>query len=88
MENEEKIKLIEKALDVDRDITSDVMGDLLMDPDWATWKMFEGLAGDYLYANEDVRKGIDLACSALTGWNLSSIAEKILDKEKSIGNDL
>lgn len=88
MENEEKVKLIEKALDVDRDITADIMTELLMDPNWTTWKMFEGLASDYLNANEEVRKGIDLACSALTGWNLSSIAEKILDRERNIGDDL
>ena len=42
--------------------------------------MFEGLASDYLNGSADVRKGIDLACSALTGWNLSSIADQILER--------
>ena len=65
---------------VDREITAEVMGELLTDGNWSTWKMFEGLASDYLDGSPDVRKGIDLACSALTGWNLSSIAEQILER--------
>lgn len=65
---------------VDREITAEVMSELLMDDTWTTWKMFEGLASDYLNGSTDVQKGIDLACSALTGWNLSSIAEQILER--------
>lgn len=65
---------------VDREITAEVMSELLMDDTWSTWKMFEGLASDYLNGSADVQKGIDLACSALTGWNLSSIAEQILER--------
>lgn len=72
---------IEEVLDtVDREITAEVMSELLMDDTWSTWKMFEGLASDYLSGSVDVRKGIDLACSALTGWNLPSIAEQILER--------
>jgi hypothetical protein len=65
---------------VDREITAEVMSELLMDDNWSTWKMFEGLASDYLNGSADVRKGIDLACSALTGWYLSSIADQILER--------
>lgn len=72
---------IQEVLDtVDREITAEVMSELLMDDGWTTWKMFEGLASDYLNGSADVRKGIDLACSALTGWNLSSIADQILER--------
>ena len=72
--------LISTAMDQDCETTADVMAELLMDENWTTWKMFEGLAGDYLNGNSDVRKGIDLAVSALTGWNMTSIAKKILEK--------
>lgn len=65
---------------VDREISAEVLSELLMDDQWSTWKMFEGLAYDYLTGSADVRKGIDLACSALTGWDLSSIAEQILER--------
>lgn len=65
---------------VDRDISAEVMSELLMDDNWSTWKMFEGLASDYLNGSPDVQKGIDLACSALTGWYLSSIAKQILER--------
>lgn len=79
---------IEEVLDtVDREITADVMGDLLMDSDWTTYKMFEGLASDYLRGNADVQRGIDLACSALTGWNLSSIADQILERAAELEDD-
>lgn len=65
---------------VDREITAEVMSELLMDDSWSTWKMFEGLASDYLNGSTDVQKGINLACSALTGWDLSSIADQILER--------
>lgn len=55
-----------------------LMSDLLMDPEWGTWKMFEGIASDYLNGNKDVREGINLAVSALTGWNFDSIAKRLL----------
>ena len=72
---------ISEVLDtVDREITAEVMSVLLMDENWSTWKMFESLASDYLMGSADVRRGIDLACSALTGWNLTSIADQILER--------
>ena len=71
---------INRAMEQDCEVTADVMAELLMDTDWSTWKMFEGIASDYLNGNKDVRKGIDLAISALTGWNMSSIATKILER--------
>lgn len=74
---------IEEVLNtVDREISAEVMSELLLDDHWSTWKMFEDLASDYLNGSDDVRKGIDLACSALTGWDLSSIAEQILARAR------
>jgi hypothetical protein len=79
---------IKEVLDtVDREITAEVMSELLMDDQWSTWKMFEGLASDYLSGSADVRKGIDLACSALTGWYLSSIAEQILERAAELESE-
>ena len=73
--------IIKEVLEtVDHEIAAEVMSELLMDDQWSTWKMFEGLAYDYLNGSVDVRKGIDLACSALTGWNLASIADQILER--------
>lgn len=66
--------------DGDIEVSADVMSELLMDDNWSTWKMFEGLASDYLNGSADVRKGIDLAISAVTGWNLDTIAQTILDR--------
>ena len=70
----------EVVITVDRESSAEVMCELLMDDHWSTWKMFEDLASDYLNGSADVRKGIDLACSALTGWDLSSIADQILER--------
>ena len=74
---------IERAAE-DPDISSEIMGELLTDPNWSTWKMFESLALDYRFGNADVRKGINLALSALTGFNMNSVAEKILSKSENI----
>ena len=35
---------IKKALNISRDNTSEYMSELLMDPEWSTYKMFENLA--------------------------------------------
>lgn len=79
---------IEEALEtVDREITAEVMSELLMDDHWSTWKMFEGLASDYLSGSADVQKGINLACSALTGWDLSSIAEQMLERAAELEDE-
>ncbi len=66
----------------DREISSTYMAELLLDPCWTSWKMFEGLAEDYINGNADVRAGIDKAVSALTGWKLSSIAKELLERNR------
>ena len=80
--NDPAVEMVKEAFDLDDcDASADVMSELLMDDEWSTYKMFEGLASDYLNGNDDVRKGIDLACAALTGWNLDTIAKKVLKKK-------
>jgi len=81
---EENVKEIKDLLESDynMDVSSETMSELLMDENWSTYKMFEDLASIYLEGNDDVKKGIDLACSALTGWNLGSIAKKVKEKFK------
>ena len=77
----DRVQTIDLALDItDREISSEVMVELLTDDNWSTWKMFEGMASDYLGGSEEVRKGIDLACSAITGWDLASIAALIIQR--------
>lgn len=85
--SEDKFEFVEKALELaDRhydefhDLSSEYMSELLMDDGFSTYKMFESLASDYKDASSEVRKGIDLACSALTGWTLLAIAETLVNK--------
>ena len=65
---------------VDREDTADHMCDLLYDEGNSSWKMFEELAYSYMNGNDDFRKGMDVACSILTGWYLTTIAEQIKEK--------
>ena len=75
--------LIRKALKtVSREDAAKYFCSLLTDEDVPTYEMFDDLASCYLKENEDVRKGIDLACSILTQWNLSSISRNMLTKYK------
>ncbi len=87
-ENSDDLDVINKAIESESvDASAEVMSELLMDLNWSTYKMFEGLAADYIYGNDDVRKGIDLACSALTGWNLGTVAKKVLGKSAESKED-
>jgi hypothetical protein len=76
----ERIKSVYEASD--RDTSAEVMAGLLMDDNWSSYKMFEGMCSDYINGNADVRKGIDLSTSAMTGYNLLSIAEKVEEAMK------
>ena len=81
--NDPAVEKVKEAFDLgDCDISADVMSGLLMDDEWSTYKMFEGLASDYLNGNADVRKGIDCATTALTGWSMKTIAEKVIKAHK------
>lgn len=73
------VPIINAALElVDRDDAAALMSSLLMDDEWSTYTMFESLAADYVGGNVDVREGINLAVSALTGWKFDSIAKRLL----------
>lgn len=85
--SEDKFEFVEKALELaDRHydefhvLSTEYMTELLTDYNYSTYKMFESLASDYKDASSEVRKGIDLACSALTGWTLLAIAETLVNK--------
>lgn len=81
-------ELVEEALDVvDTEDTADEMANLLMDPDWSTYKMFERIAQDYLAGNADVQKGIDQTMENVTGWSMKTIAQRLLDKRKGDSED-
>ena len=88
--NDPTVEKVKEAFDIgDCDTSADVISELLMDDEWSTYKMFEGLASDYLNGNNDVRKGIDCATTALTGWSMKTIAEKVIEahKEKENSNE-
>ena len=77
----DKLQAIDYAYEnADSEVSADVMAELLMDDEWSTYKMFEGLCSDYLGGSPDVQKGIDLACSAITGWDLGSIAALVIQR--------
>lgn len=61
-----------------RTLTTQVMTRLLASEDITTYKMFEELGAQYLYANESVRKGMDIACTILTYKNVPEIASEII----------
>jgi hypothetical protein len=84
---------IKKAHDLDcdalREVSSDYMAEKLMDPQYSSHKMFEDLVSDYLNGSEELRKGIDRACTILTGWSLDTIAMDILQRyEEAQGRNM
>lgn len=88
-----KLSNVQEKEDYDlfHDSCANVMSDLLMDPSWTTYKMFEALLEDYQNGNDDVKRGIDYATQCMTGFSMESIAEKILDRieeEKGFRKDM
>ena len=81
MRDENAVDLVSMAQHCDGVIAGEVMGELLMDADWSTDDMFYYLAEHYIAGSFDIRKGIDVACSILTGYHMDTIAQKILDRE-------
>lgn len=81
MENIEDYEVIKRVYETcDMDTSADVLAELLMDPECSSWKMFEELAAAYVNGSDEVREGIDTACSILTGWKLASIARQISER--------
>ena len=74
------IYTIKSAKSVDWEIAGEVIAELLTDVNWETTDMFYYLADNYLAGSPDVKKGIDVACSILTGYHLDTIAQKVLDR--------
>lgn len=76
--------IIEEAYKIEdnRDLTAEYMAELLMDDSNSSYEMFEELVSSYLNGNTDYRNGLNAACSILTGYNLQSIAEEIIEKSK------
>jgi hypothetical protein len=86
-DSENKFEFVTKALELaDRhydefhDLSAEYMTELLTDYDYSTYKMFESLASSYVEGSAEVRNGIDTACSVLTGWNFTTIAERLVNK--------
>lgn len=84
---------IKKAHDLDcevlREVSADYMAEKLMDPQYSSHKMFEDLVSDYLNGSDELRKGIDRACTILTGYSLDTIAMDILQRyEEAQGRNM
>ncbi len=73
-------KIMEISEKVDLDTSAEYMSELLYDDNNSSYKMFEELVSSYITGNDDVKKGIDIACAVLTGYNLDSIADNLLKK--------
>lgn len=62
------------------ELTAEYMTELLTDPSWTTYKMFEQLGEDYLRGDSLYRAGMDAALSALTGYRMETICEEIVSQ--------
>ena len=61
-----------------KDISSEIMTDLLMDTNVSTYRMFEDLCNRYVDSgNADFQEGIDFALRVLTNYDLHQIAEMV-----------
>ena len=66
---------------ISRDDSAEYMAELLMDDKMSTYKMYEDLATLYMEAEDTgIKKGIDQACTVLTGYCMRSISEQLLHK--------
>lgn len=84
-------KIQEALKEGDKEVSADVMADLLMDDSNSSYEMFEELATAYVnHTDEAYRKGLNDACSVLTGYYLERIADDILEltQEKKAEKDI
>lgn len=84
-----KNEAVKKAMELSNweeflDMSATHMTELLTDSNWTTWNMFQDLASDYLFGTEEIKRGIDIACSALTGWYFCTIAEQLVEKYEEL----
>lgn len=84
-----KNEAVKKAMELSNDeefldMSATHMTELLTDSNWTTWNMFQDLASDYLLGTDEIKRGIDIACSALTGWYFCTIAEQLVEKYEEL----
>ena len=84
-ENNTVKQVVDALYKIDTDTSSEVMAQMLMDPDLSTYKMYEDLAGIYVdnSCNSSFRAGMDRALGILLGHNLSEVTKQILDASKA-----
>ncbi len=83
MDEIKKIEELEnKFLQTNRDAAAEYMAEVLMDDDISTYKMYEDIASNYLYANDDYRKGVDMVLSVMLNQNFETLTESILAYQK------
>ena len=63
----------------DLDKAAEYMAQTLMGDENGSYKMFEELASDYINGNEDYRKGLDDACTILTGLSMRTLSQNVIE---------
>lgn len=79
-ETVKKINIIMEKVDCEK--TAEYMTGILTDEHVSTWKMFEDLSSRYISANDEVRKGIDVALTILTYKNMNEITDELIKEVK------
>ncbi len=74
---------VTKALDLPRDDTAEVMTELLMDDGVSTYGAFEDLASAYNGATPKERAAMNRVLTILLSYNMSEVAEQIVDRSES-----
>ena len=87
--SDETEDLLKEAMDCNTQTNAETLADLLTGDDWNVplqyhvYGIFEDLAEAYLKGSEDVKKGIDMAVSSLTGSNMKELAEEMIENDRN-----
>ena len=81
--SDETEDLLKEAMDCNTQTNAETLAGLLINDDWNVYGIFEDLAEAYLKGSEDVKKGIDMAVSSLTGSNMKELAEEMIENDRN-----
>ena len=81
--SDETEDLLKEAMDCNTQTNAETLAGLLISDNWNVYGVFEDLAEAYLKGSEDVKKGIDIAVSSLTGSNMKELAEEMIENERN-----
>lgn len=81
--SDETEDLLKEAMDCNTQTNAETLAGLLIGDDWNAYGIFEDLAEAYLKGSEDVKKGIDMTVSSLTGSNMKDLAEEMIENDRN-----